>query len=75
MVVLDGPTHDGRDAKEYYAEREEQIKSLGIAVIRFKNEMVYEHRDEVVAKIRENVQMLAEAARLQSASDERQTAR
>ena len=51
VIEVDGPTHDGRDAKEYDADREEQIRSLGITVIRFKNEMVYHHLDEVAEKI------------------------
>lgn len=70
MVVLDGPSHDSRDAKEYDADREEQIRSLGITIIRFKNEMVEKQVDEVVAKIRETAQMLAEAERLKMESSE-----
>lgn len=60
VIEVDGPTHDGHDAKEYDAEREEQIRSLEITVLRFKNEAVYNGIDGVVAKIRETAQGLNE---------------
>ena len=59
VIEVDGPSHDGRDMREYDSDREEQIRSLGITVIRFKNELVYDHLDEVIEKIREAVQTMA----------------
>jgi len=49
IVELDGGIHEFQ--KEYDAEREEYLRSLGFRIIRFKNEEVYKDLKGVLQKI------------------------
>lgn len=52
-VEVDGEGHDRHDAMEYDRERDEQLKNLGITILRFTNEQVKSKIDYVVQCIRE----------------------
>jgi len=49
IVELDGGIHELQ--KEYDAEREEYLKSLGFRIIRFKNEEIFNDLQSVLLKI------------------------
>ncbi|MBX3119720.1 MAG: DUF559 domain-containing protein [Fimbriimonadaceae bacterium] len=48
-VELDGSVHNGEEASD--ASRQRKIEELGILVIRFRNEEVYDNVEAVVRKI------------------------
>ena len=60
-VEVDGESHDRPAAREYDQDREEQLKSLGIAVLRFTNEEVKSKLDQVVQRIKETAASLKTA--------------
>jgi very-short-patch-repair endonuclease len=51
VIELDGRQHDGE--RDYDAARTEEIERLGFVVIRFRNDLVLNDRDAVIAAIRE----------------------
>jgi very-short-patch-repair endonuclease len=51
VIELDGRQHDAE--REYDAARTQEIERHGFVVIRFRNEMVLNDRDAVIAAIRE----------------------
>lgn len=54
-IELDGPIQDSQDQKKYDQERDSVIHSLGIEVLRFKNEEVFRNLNNVLAKIRKHL--------------------
>lgn len=53
VIELDGGIHEVEDVKRYDAEREENLKGLGLTVIRFKNEEVLKQIKTVLKRISE----------------------
>ena len=51
-IELDGSIHDLEDQKQYDQERDYEIRQLGIEILRFKNEEVFENLTDVLNKIR-----------------------
>ena len=56
VVELDGEYHDEEEQKKKDAERTQHLNSLGFEVIRFSNDFVFEHTDEMLDAI-ENICM------------------
>ncbi len=52
-IELDGAGHFTEEALEYDRKREEYIKSLGIRILRFSNEAVYDDLSGVLKEIAE----------------------
>ena len=57
-IEVDGESHDRPTVREYDRAREEQIKSLGITILRFTNEEVKSKLDSVVQRIKETAALL-----------------
>ncbi|WP_121355410.1 acetylglutamate kinase [Flavisolibacter nicotianae] len=51
VVEIDGGIHEEEDVKRKDEEREKALRSLGLRVIRFKNEEVYKNSKSVLEKI------------------------
>ena len=51
-IEIDGQTHLDQMARIYDKERQKYIESLGIKVLRFSNNEVYEDLDAVIEKIK-----------------------
>ncbi len=51
VIELDGAQHDGE--RDYDEARTQEIERHGFTVLRFRNEMVLNDRDAVIAAIRE----------------------
>lgn len=51
-IELDGEVHNNPVNEQFDLERDEYIKSLGIKVIRFKNDDIFERIDNVLNEIR-----------------------
>jgi len=58
VIEIDGGIHDLEEVKKNDEQREQTLKSLGLTVIRFKNEDVFEHSKDVLGKIGEVVKGL-----------------
>jgi acetylglutamate kinase len=58
VIEIDGDIHDLEEVKRNDKEREEALKSLGLQIIRFKNEEVYKKANAVLQKIDETIQQL-----------------
>jgi len=58
VIEIDGDIHDLEDVKRNDEEREKSLKSLGLQIIRFKNEEVYKKANEVIVKIDETIRLL-----------------
>lgn len=54
IIELDGQIHNTLQAQEYDQKRTEYLNSLGFAVIRFENKMVFEHLPSVLQEIKDN---------------------
>ncbi len=52
VVEVDGGIHDEKDQKEYDQARTYQMNELGLRVIRFSNEEVWNEIEKVVEEIR-----------------------
>ena len=52
-IEVDGSIHRGEDAEFRDWERDEQLRALGIQVMRFPNEHVLDNLGEVVRRIEE----------------------
>lgn len=51
VIELDGGYHENKEVKIYDAARENEIKKLGINIIRFKNDEVLNHLENVLNKL------------------------
>ncbi|MBS4066307.1 MAG: acetylglutamate kinase [Chitinophagaceae bacterium] len=51
VIELDGGIHDVEEVKRIDAEREQNLKELGLTVLRFKNEEVFQNRKIVLETI------------------------
>lgn len=51
VIELDGGYHENKEVKIYEAARENEIKKLGINIIRFKNDEVLNHLENVLNKL------------------------
>lgn len=60
VIEVDGGVHENREQREYDIGREAELNALGIDVIRFKNEKVINHIDEVVEEIKRCCQLKME---------------
>lgn len=56
VIELDGGIHLGKEQKEKDKDRDEYLTSLGITVLRFKNEEVFEDIKNVFEKIKSHVE-------------------
>ena len=50
-IEIDGSSHEGEDAQEYDAIRQQAIKALGIRFLRFKNADIYDRLEGVITSI------------------------
>ncbi len=50
-IELDGAMHDSEEAKLYDAEHTKALEEIGIRLIRFRNEEVFESIDQVKTAI------------------------
>jgi very-short-patch-repair endonuclease len=57
-VEVDGSAHNGEDAEQRDWERDEQLRALGIRILRVRNEHVIDRLGEVVRKIEETCAFL-----------------
>jgi len=55
VIEVDGEIHDNIENQEYDLSRTSEIKEFGIKIIRFTNDEVIFHLDEVIKKIREQI--------------------
>ncbi len=58
VIELDGNVHQEKDQKERDLGREEELKSLGLHIIRFSNESVLHDTNEVHFKILDKISQL-----------------
>lgn len=59
VIELDGGIHEKEEVKIYDAEREQHLKELGLTVLRFKNEQVFQNKEQVfeaIAKVISDLQ-------------------
>jgi formimidoylglutamate deiminase len=54
-IELDGQIHSIREISEYDEQRTKFLKELGIEIIRFSNDEVLKHTDQVLSKIKQKV--------------------
>jgi len=57
-IEVDGSVHENDEAKEYDLNRSAELESLGIIILRFKNEEVLTHLSKVVTAIQHKVMQL-----------------
>ena len=57
-IEIDGATHQRGEEIEYDKHRQQEIETLGITFLRFKNEEVYDDRYNVLEKIKKKVKEL-----------------
>ena len=55
VIELDGGVHEVEEVKRYDSERESQLKKLGLTVLRFKNDEVFNNKQKVLEKISETI--------------------
>ncbi|GAB2633293.1 endonuclease domain-containing protein [Belliella aquatica] len=55
VIELDGDVHEEKDQKERDLGREEELKNLGLHIIRFSNESVLNETNEVLFKILDKI--------------------
>jgi very-short-patch-repair endonuclease len=55
VVEIDGPSHDSADAIDYDKNRQEEIESLGIRIVKFTNKDVLSNLDMVINQLSETV--------------------
>lgn len=58
VLEIDGDSHFEKGAKEYDEDRQEQIESLGLKILRFTNTEIYKNIESVVERIEETLQGL-----------------
>lgn len=61
VIEIDGDIHDNEDVKRKDIERENFLKSLGLTVLRFKNEEVYKNRKQLLEIISQTISQLSDA--------------
>lgn len=54
VIELDGEVHFNEESMKYDAERTKYFESLGLAVIRFENNVVLKNNEFVLKKIKES---------------------
>ncbi len=54
IIELDGENHNNVGSEQYDYNRNEELKMVGYRVLRFKNEEIYLHLEEVLNEIRSN---------------------
>jgi very-short-patch-repair endonuclease len=54
VIEVDGSSHDNVSAVLYDEERDIYLKEQGLKVVRFRNEEIYHHIDEVLNEIKYN---------------------
>ncbi|MFH0990413.1 MAG: endonuclease domain-containing protein [bacterium] len=54
-IEIDRSSHDKADAIEYDRNRQKEIEALGICVVRFTNEEIYNKLNDVLVKINETI--------------------
>jgi very-short-patch-repair endonuclease len=59
-IEVDGPTHLGKETKEYDEVRQKYIEAFEIQFLRFTNEEVLENLDKVIAIISKKIDELRE---------------
>ncbi|MGQ0828685.1 MAG: endonuclease domain-containing protein [Bacteroidota bacterium] len=52
VIELDGDVHDVDFVKEYDEDREGELKNLGLKIIRFKNEEVFDSLEKILETIK-----------------------
>jgi very-short-patch-repair endonuclease len=62
-IELDGGVHSEIDQMRRDAEKEDQLRTLGIRLLRIPNDMVLEHPDEFVRKIVETMGTVTKKAK------------
>lgn len=58
VIELDGGIHEVEEVKRYDSERESQLKKMGLTVLRFKNDEVFNNKQNVLEKISETIRLL-----------------
>lgn len=58
IIEIDGEIHEDAEVKLLDSEREQSLKDLGLQILRFKNEEVFQNRDNVIKKIGETITKL-----------------
>ncbi|HLX13303.1 MAG TPA: endonuclease domain-containing protein [Bacteroidota bacterium] len=56
VIELDGSSHDGATQQEYDAIRSSEIEVDNVKILRFSNEAVLKHTEDVLLEIRKYVQ-------------------
>ena len=51
VIEIDGDVHNNDEVKKNDEEREADLKKLGLTVLRFKNEEIYNHRKQLLDQI------------------------
>ena len=59
VIEIDGDMHDQEDVKRNDAERESFLKNLGLTVIRFTNEEIYNNRKQLLERISLTIKQLS----------------
>ncbi len=65
-IKLDGGQHFTKEGKEYDAVRDEFLWSVGITVLRYANNLIFENLDGVLEDIREHLRISSGDSRLQT---------
>lgn len=55
IIEIDGSSHANVGSMQYDFERDEKLKEMGYIIVRFKNEEVYHHLEEVLNEIRSSL--------------------
>jgi len=58
VIEIDGGIHDNEEVKKKDAERERELRTLGLTIIRFGNEEVFTNPKHVLQKIDETIRVL-----------------
>ncbi len=54
IIELDGVSHNNVGSEQYDYNRDEELKMMGYGVLRFRNEEIYLHLEEVLNEIKSN---------------------
>jgi acetylglutamate kinase len=58
VIEIDGDVHDAEEVKKYDKAREQSLKELGLSILRFKNEEVFNNASVVLEKIDGTIRVL-----------------